>query len=317
MDNTILKTNNNEYLYFINYEPQFEKDLCMLEMKSFFKKLPTNKHLFSDIFINPSRSGFIKEMISIIYKEDSLEKIVANIKNHHLCYDKFKIHYIKLDSDKISYKERMDSLKKTGYVITGSPDMHNPEICLGLIKINNQWIFGEYHKNDFEYHIHDRKPYSYSNALSSKLARTLVNIAVQNNTNIKLIDPCCGIGTVVIEALSMDLNITGYEINENIAQNAQRNLEFFGYDNVITCGDMHNISEHYDSAIIDIPYGLFSPTTHENQIAIIQTARRISDKLILVAFEDMSQDLTNAHFKIIEKCSTKKGSFTRYIFICK
>lgn len=313
----MLTVNSKEYLYFINFEPQFEKDLCMLEMKSLFKKSPTNKHLFSHIHIDPSRSGFIKEMISIMYRENSLQKIINNIENDKLSYDSFKICYVKMDSDKIPYEERMNSLNKIGYVITGHTHMHNPKTLLGLIKINNEWIFGEYYKNTFEYHIHDRKPHSYSNSLSSKLARTLVNIAAQTNLDTKLVDPCCGVGTVLIEALSMNLNIEGYEINEHIAKKAQRNLDFFGYNNVIKCADMHNITEHYDTSIIDIPYGLFTPTTHENQIAIIQTARRISDKLILVAFENMSQDLQNAHFNIIEKCDTKKGNFTRYIFVCE
>ena len=71
-----VKNLNKEYLYLINYNPKFEEELCMMEMKCLFNKIPENKYLFSDIYVNPSRSTFIKEMISIIYKEDSLEKIV-------------------------------------------------------------------------------------------------------------------------------------------------------------------------------------------------------------------------------------------------
>ena len=175
----------------------------------------------------------------------------------------------------------------------------------------------EYERNDYEWHLHDNKPYSYSNSLSIRVARALVNIAVKNNLECKLIDPCCGVGTVVIEALSMGINVKGYEINKSIAENAQRNLEFFGYENVITSGDMHTIEEKYDVAIIDMPYGLFTATTLEKQIALMKTARRITNKLVIVTFEDMDTHIIEAGFNIVNKCYVSKGKFKRYINICE
>ena len=195
--------------------------------------------------------------------------------------------------------------------------MHNPKVMLGVAKVNGRWIFGEYERNDYEWHIHDKKPYSYSNSLSLRVARALVNIAVENNLDCKLIDPCCGVGTVVIEALSMGIDVKGYEINKHIAENAQKNLEFFGYENVITSGDMHNIEEKYDVAIIDLPYGVFTATTLEEQIALMKTARRITNKLVIVTFEDMDKHIIEAGFNIINKCYVCKGKFKRYINICE
>ena len=149
------------------------------------------------------------------------------------------------------------------------------------------------------------------------MARALVNIAVGNNLELKLVDPCCGIGTVVIEALSMNIDVNGYEINNNIAQYAQRNLEFFGYNNVITNGDMHRIEEKYDVVIIDIPYGLFKPTTLKEQTDIIKTARKIADKLVIVTFEDMDKYIKGVGFNILDTCYVSKGKFVRYISICE
>ena len=137
------------------------------------------------------------------------------------------------------------------------------------------------------------------------------------NLDCKLIDPCCGVGTVIIEALSMGINVKGYEINKKIAENAQKNLEFFGYENVITSGDMHNIEEKYDVAIIDMPYGLFTATTLEKQTALIKTARRITKKLVIVTFEDMDKHIIEAGFDIINKSYVSKGKFKRYINICE
>lgn len=307
---------NRRYFYSINY-PVFEEDLCKMEMNYLFDKVPSKKYLFSDYYVEPSRSPFIKDMMSIIYEEDSLEQIVQNILEDKLSYDDFKVCYIKLESGNVNYEERLRSLREIGFVIIGQSEMHNPKVMIGVTKVDGRWIVGEYERNNYEWHIHDKKPYSYSNSLSLRVSRALVNIAIKNNLSCKLIDPCCGVGTVVIEALSMGIDVNGYEINESIAENAQKNLEFFGYKNVITSGDMHNIKEKYDVAIIDLPYGVFTPTTLEEQTALMKTARRITKKLVIVTFEDMDKHIIDAGFDILNKCYVCKGKFKRYINICE
>lgn len=307
---------NRKYYYSINY-PKFEEELCKLEMECLFNDIPNEKYIFSDFCINPSRSPFIKDRISIIYEEDSLEKIVQKIINDKLSYDDFKVCYIKVENTDVSYEERLTSLSKIGFVITGQPSIHNPKVLIGVSKVKGRWIMGEYERNDFEWHIHDKKPYSYSNSLGLRVARALVNIAVKNNLDCKLIDPCCGVGTVLIEALSMGIKVKGYEINKHIAENAKKNLEFFGYENVVECRNMHTIEEKYDVAIIDLPYGLFTVTTLEEQVALIKTARRITKKLVLVTFENMDEHIIHSGFNIIKKSYVCKGKFKRYINICE
>jgi tRNA G10 N-methylase Trm11 len=286
-------------------------------MECLFNEIPNEKYTFSDFSINPSRSPFIKDRISIIYEEDSLEKIVQKIINDKLSYDDFKVCYIKVENTDVNYEERLASVSKIGFVITGQPSIHNPKVLIGVSKVKGRWIMGEYERNDFDWHIHDKKPYSYSNSLGLRVARALVNIAVKNNLDCKLIDPCCGVGTVLIEALSMGIKVKGYEINKHIAENAKKNLEFFGYENIVECRDMHTIEEKYDVAIIDLPYGLFTVTTLEEQVALIKTARRITKKLVLVTFENMDEHIIDSGFKILQKSYVCKGKFKRYINICE
>lgn len=302
--------------YIINYNREFEEELCYMEINSLFQIRPHDKQFFSHKYINPSRSPFVKEVIKIIYEEDTLEKILANIERDKLSYDRFKVCYVKNENSDISYDERLRSIRNIGMIINGEADIHNPDVMLGLTKVNGRWIFGEYEKNDFKWHIHDTKPYSYSNSLSLRVARALVNIAVENNLDQKFIDPCCGVGTVVIEALSMGINAAGWELNDSIAENAERNLEFFGYDNVITNCDMTTRDEIFDAAVIDMPYGLFTPITKEEQNSIIKASRNITKRLVIVTFEDMSEMIEKAGFEIIDTAHVAKGKFKRYISIC-
>lgn len=289
-----------------------------MEMKSIFNKVPNKKYLFSHKNVNPSRSPFIKLKINIRYMKDNLNEIIDNIKEDKLCYDDFKVNYIKSEDGDISYKERLNATKEIGFVITGFPDIHNPKVELAITKVNEKWIFGELVKNDFKWQSHNDKPHSYSNAIPVRMARALVNIAIGDNENLKLVDPCCGVGTVVIEALDLGVNVKGYEISKPIACNARNNIEFLGYDrDIITSGNMHDINEIFDVAILDIPYGLYSPITLKEQIDIINTARRITRKLVIITFEDMDNLIISAGFKILDKCYMAKGSMKREIVICE
>lgn len=304
-----------EYLYIINYQ-DYEKSLCNMEMKYIFGNVPKEKYIYSKVNIKPSRSAFIKHKISIIYSSIDIDNIVEHIRDNKIAYNDFKVNYIKSDYDDIDYNQRLQAVKEIGFVIIGFPDIHNPKVNLAITKINNNYIFGEYEKNDLSWQRFDKMPHSYSNGLSLKMARAIINIAVQNNLDSKVIDPCCGIGTVVLEGLDLGIDIKGIEISKQIAHNARNNIEFFGYDrDIIICNDMHNLKEKYDIAIIDIPYGIFSPITYEEQVKIIKTSRKIAEKVILISFEDMDKELMQEGFKVIDKGTIVKNRFTRYITI--
>mgnify|MGYP002307660647 CR=1 FL=1 len=302
--------------YFINCS-EMEKELCNMEMRSIFGIEPKEKYLFSEKNFDPSRSPFIKLKISSIYIEEKLEHIINKIKENKISYDDFKVNYIKSENGDVSYEERLKAIREIGFVVTGFPDIHNPKIELAITKVKDKWIFGELIKNNFKWQKHNDKPYSYSNALGLRMARALVNIAMKDNEEGTLIDPCCGVGTVVIEALDLGIKVKGCEISKQIAYNARENVEFLGYlRDTIVCYDMHKIKDKYDSAIIDIPYGLFSPVTLEEQKAIIHTARNICEKMVIVTFEDMEKFIVEAGFSVIDKCVVPKGNFKRHILVC-
>ena len=310
------KNINGSFLYFINYQDN-ERELCKMEMICLFNREINEKYFFSDIDINASKSPFIKSKIKIIYSDEFLDRMVRKIKEDNLSYDDFKVSYVKSEQGDVQYEDRLEATRKIGFVVNGYPDMHKPRNPLAVTKINGLWIFGEYERNDFKWQKHNDKPYSYSNALGLRMARALVNIAMKDNEEGTLIDPCCGVGTVVIEALDLGIKVKGCEISKQIAYNARENVEFLGYlRDTIVCYDMHKIKDKYDSAIIDIPYGLFSPVTLEEQKAIIHTARNICEKMVIVTFEDMEKFIVEAGFSVIDKCVVPKGNFKRHILVC-
>lgn len=310
--NQILK-----YMYIVNY-PTFEEELCLLEMRAVFGKMPVEKTLFSNIEFNSSNSPFIKTRLDIIYEKDTIEELLVEINKDKRIYNNFKLEYIRLNNNhNIPYEERLDLIKKLSMNIIGTHNFKNPEFNFGVTKVNGKWLFGIDNKNDYKWHTHDNKPCSYSNSLGVKVAKAVVNIANNGLKENTIIDPCCGVGTTLVEALDAGYQIEGYEINKHIAKNANINLEFYGFKPIVINDDMHNIKKKYDSSIIDIPYGLFSHTSEEEQQDIINTARRISNRIVLISFEEHDLMVAKAGFKIIDRCVVTKGKFKRFIVVAE
>lgn len=303
------------YLYKFKYTSGDEQ-LCMLEEKYLFGACPSDKYLFTEEYVDVNRSPFVKYCIRVMLQGDSLEELVGKVVDNRLSFDSFKVKYVDV-LDELEFQEKRNAEYAVGYEIIGQADVHNPHIVLGLTRIKSKWYLGEYIKSAGIWHRHDQKPRKYSNSLPSVFARAVVNIAADQDKEKRIIDPCCGVGTVLLEGLSMGLDIIGSDINYKVVRGARENLKFFGYPDVVSKRNIHEIETSYDVAIIDLPYGIMSETSEERQLGIIKSAGRIADMVIVVSIKDMSQLLKNAGFYIIDGCQVFKGEFIRYITMTK
>jgi tRNA G10 N-methylase Trm11 len=305
-----------KYIYVINHTLDEEK-LCQMEIKYLFNIVVKGKIFISDIWINPSRSPYIRCVLSVQYQAYSLDELVRVIESRKMALSNFKFVRIRIKDGEPGYDAWIESVARIGDVIEGNPGMENPEILLSVMSVDGSWYFGKYERNDNRWMEHKNKPHNSTYSLTSVISRVLVNIAVGRVGECSLVDPCCGVGTVIIEALSMAVQVRGYEINGNIAKQAKANLAYFGYEDVIEHADMHDIEEHYDVAIIDIPYGLITPYSIDKQMQLIKSARRISDRLVLVSITCMDEALLMVGFSIFDRCQVNKGYFKRYVTLCE
>jgi tRNA G10 N-methylase Trm11 len=305
------------YLYTYAYSED-ERSLCALEMRSLFGGESQSNVLESTVKIDPSRSPFIKERISVIYEGESLQDLLIQVKALPLNGATFKVIYIKSGGlAKVGFEKRRTIEREIGLNINGKPDFHQPDRLFGVMNVNGRWVFGDYVKSEPVWFHHQKKPHSYSTALNTRVARAVVNIAIPTPSGIKAIDPCCGIGTVLVEARSMGIDIVGSDRNHLILSGARENIGHFGLTGEVNLADIRDITNHYDVAIIDLPYNLCSVITPEEQLEMLQSARRFADKVVVVTVEPIDEILLNAGFAIQDRAVAKKGLFTREVIVCK
>ncbi len=309
-------------LHIYNYAYREGEDaLCALEMRSLFGKDSQSSTLESNLKVDPSRSPFIRERIDVIYEGYHLQDIIKQVQDLPIIEATFKVIFIQngnlAESEKVDFEQRRTIEREIGLHIPGEPNLLNPELLFGIMKINGRWVFGHYHKNKAAWLHHQKKPHSYSTSLSTRVARAVANIAVPDPTGIKAIDPCCGIGTVLVEALSMGIDIVGSDINPLVLPGARENIAHFGLVGEVTRKDIRSISSSYDVAIIDMPYNLFSVITPEEQLEMLESAWRFTDKVVIVTLEPIDSIIIKAGFEIVDRCVVKKGTFTRQIIVCE
>jgi tRNA G10 N-methylase Trm11 len=290
-------------------------------MRSFFGTATDDNIIKSTTRIEPSRSPFIRERIEAIYEGASLQEIVDQVKGIAMGDQTFKVIFSKINDRKpphtIEYQERRDIERAIGWVIEGEADVHQPDHIFGVATVGERWYFGHYLKSEAVWLQHTKKPREYSTALSTRVARAVANIAVPDPEGIKSIDPCCGIGTVLVEALSMEINMDGRDINPLVVNGSRENIEYFGLSGNVTLGPISDVTDNYDVAVIDMPYNLYTHATPEDQLSILKHARRFAKKVVVITIETMDDMVEKAGFSIVDRCETQKGYFTREILVCE
>jgi len=307
------------YIYSFNYDAT-ESALCKLESKYLFDREEKDKLLFSDRVIDPSSSAFIKRRLEISSSSDDYLALIEAIKTEGISKEGFKVEYLVFDGDTTEYADRLSKLKDIGYSIDGYPDYYHPTITYGLGYYEGIWYFGTLMKNNFDWLQHKKKPHSYSISISINIAKALVNIAGSANKENKLLDACCGVGTIMLEACFAGMNIEGCDINWKVCKAARINLEHFNYSANVYRSDVKALSTHYDAAIIDLPYNLFSSASDSDISDIIGSTALLSDRLVIISTSDISAIINATGYTVIDYCSmSKKGktTFARKIWVCE
>lgn len=308
----------------IRYTPQFlyqinchedEESLCLMEMRALFGHEPKQHALMSDRAYPPSRSPFIRQRLHVIIEADHLQAVAAGAAELDMQGASYKVVYVQTDGT-VTYEERLAVERQVGRHIRGRADMKHPDRFLGIACVEGRWYLGSLERAEPVWLVHNQKPQAYSTALSTRVARAVVNIAAPLVDGVKVIDPCCGIGTVLIEALSMGIDIVGCDLNPLAVRGARINLAHYGMPDVVRLQDMREAAGSYDAVILDLPYNLCSVMDSQVRIAMITHAGRLAPRVVIVTTERIDSDIAASGLIVEDRCIVRKARFERQVLLC-
>ncbi|KOS01498.1 TRM11 family SAM-dependent methyltransferase [Paenibacillus polymyxa] len=304
-----------------------ERELCLLELKCLFGQPPVQDSiLLSHRRLEPGTSPFIHLRLDVMTDAGTLEELCEAASMLQLEEGKtFKVLCLKEGDHEADYDERRGIERRMGARIHGQAQMKTPDVTLGVIRIGERWLLGMCQYSDRSWQERRQKPQNYSTGLPVLVARALVNLAATDLTvakgesgSLKLLDPCCGMGNVMIEALSMGKDIRGCDINPLAVRGARVNLRHFGYEeDLVKLGDMNMLEGTYDAAILDMPYNLCSVLPADEQKKMLRSLRRLAARAVVVSTEPMETLLSESGWTLTEQCRIHKTGMSREIWICK
>ncbi|ANS77036.1 RNA methyltransferase [Paenibacillus yonginensis] len=296
-----------------------ERELCALELRLLLGEHPGRRHVESRLQVAPERSPFLHERLAVQLEAETLEELEEKVGVFPFDLDgaTFKIRYLDADQTE-TYEGKRALERRIGARIEGKADMKRPDRLYGLAYSKGRWVFGACAAGESVWLKHSSKPRQYSTALSTRVARAVVNIAAPRIEGLKLVDPCCGIGTVLIEALSMGIEAEGFDLNPLAVSGARENLKHFGFpEEAVHPADMRQLEGRYDVLILDLPYNLCSVLPEEELLDMLRSARRLAPKAIILTIEDILPAFGKSGWTLKEACSIYKGRFSRQLLIAE
>lgn len=300
------------YLYLtIRSEP--EKHLIAAECTAISGTTPNEYGIaLTETEADVSRAAYIKTCMKVIVCVSDLTELYAHLEKIGLNSDGFRVSLAKFPRRLPANSQ--DVMHQIGARIGGTPDLSNPKTTfLVVMTAEKIWLGEVLSESDGSWNEHSQKAQLYSSALPTRLARAMVNLVAAPGD--KIIDPCCGSGTILVEAFSIGIKALGCDINPKLPIMSVENLKHFGMDGMVLIADARNMAGNFDAAVTDLPYGRNCPMDEQLCHDILQNIRNLAPKAAVVTGEDISKLLTQMKYDVKKVIPIPKTSLTRYVHI--
>ena len=260
------------------------------------------------------RAAYVQKGLGVIARADCLDGLVAEVARVSFDADAFRID-VRDPADRLELSTQAVATRLAD-VIPFGPNLKKPRHRFVVIVAANELLFGEVvAETDASYRRHDAKPWTTSSSLDGRFARALVNLVPDAKS---ILDPCCGAGSIVLEAASLGLDAYGVDWKPAMAGMTRENLAHFGYDADVVQADSRTHQQNVDAVVTDLPYGHAIDADERTIRAILERCVDNAAVGVVVAPADFTIWLEAAGYVDVDVCTVnKRAGFTRWIHIAR
>ncbi|MEO2003915.1 MAG: hypothetical protein ABGY41_07425 [Candidatus Poribacteria bacterium] len=261
-------------------------------------------------------AAFVRHGVRVLAEGIDLDDLVAQVPAAGEWRDGFRIDFVSVNAGQ-SLRQRDSIIAVANAMGAARPDLHNPNRRLLLVEqASRVWLGDITVEPDRSYELHDDKPHRTSSSLPSRLARALVNLA--GTDVVSIVDPCCGTGSILLEACRMGLRGVGADNNPRMVGMSEQNLARFGYNAPVALTAASELQCDVDAVVTDLPYGRNLETDPDNIASILRACARLASTGVFAAGEDISASLVESGYADVLVYPVRKSrAFTRYIHLAR
>lgn len=256
------------------------------------------------------RAAYVHNGLRVIAMAATLDDLVEVVTSRSFDADRFRIE-VDDPTGRIEPTTH-DVVVRLADALPFDPDLDDPLHRFGVVVSAEHWFFGEFvAASDASYRPHEDKPWTTSSSLDSRFSRALVNLVPEARS---ILDPCCGAGSIVVEAASLGLGTIGVDWKPAMAGMTRENLAHFGLTASIIHADTRSVVQPVDAVVTDLPYGYAIDADAEVTRAILDRCVANAPLGVFVASADITPWLTAAGYGRVEMWTvTKREGFTRFV----
>lgn len=256
------------------------------------------------------RAAYLRYGVRVAAEAPDLDALCRELRSRSFRADRFRIEFRRLDPD--DPLKGMDAIAAAANAIDGRPNLSNPSERYLLAAMGGSILFGRIEAEpNRSYEAHQQKPWSMSSSLPPRLARAMANLAPDART---LIDPCCGSGSILLEAAALGMRAVGSDRNPKMVGMTLENARHFGYQIEAFQADARTLERRADVVATDLPYGKNLQADAANLQAIAANAARLAPFAVIAAGADIRPWMRAAGFADVRVYKVPKNAhFARYI----
>lgn len=301
-----------KYLYLTNI-PDLNAELIRAECRALTGVEPNDYGIaISERCVNVRRGAFVKSGMEVLFETASVSELCAQIKSAALHADDFRVSVAKRPRNlKVHTLHTADLI---GNAICGRPDLTQPRVVFSTVVTNERiWLGRLLSQSDGRWVAHSRRPHTTSSSLPTRIARAMVNLVASPPD--RLLDPCCGTGTIVLEAAQMGMTVAGCDINPRMVGAVQKNLAHYGLSAETYLGDARHIQGNFNAVVTDLPYGIRLKGDIQRDQEILRNVRHLAPKAVFVDVRNLDEQLVDLGYRVETVIPVPKPSVVRKIFV--
>ena len=156
------------------------------------------------------------------------------------------------ESDSVVRALRDYMTNEIGEVLIGRPDLANPMHRLVVIRTKALFRFGRITSEAAtDWTKVAKLPHHCSRSIPHRIARAMVNLAASPGD--RILDPCCGAGTIPIQAMQVGIEADASDVNLKMAGATDLNLISLGYPERAEMADARDRRGQWDAVVTDLP----------------------------------------------------------------
>jgi tRNA (guanine10-N2)-dimethyltransferase len=264
--------------------------------------------------LDVGRAAYVTVCAELLASAPSPESIAEAIAPLRLSFEQFRITLVTLPPRPVV--SRREAIVDVARHVEGSVDLTTPLNELLLVGMEGEWHFGRVvsrSRRDFREHEH--KPQMFSSSLPARLARAMVNlVAAPGHT---VVDPCCGSGSVLLEAWAIGARAVGADLNPKLAGMSQANLRHFRRPEWVCVADGAQFGARGDAIVTDLPYGRQSPRVRGLYERLLANFPPIAPRLAVVTASDIDGLLLGVGYEVERVACIRRGFLERRVYVAK